>query len=469
MKILIVDDERGARVRLVRILERLGAVELREASSLEEARTELAAGDIDVALVDMRLARDTRNCDGLTLVGEIRKQTKAVPIVVTASHDMSEVRAAMRLGAYDYILKDELSDEMVLPIVQGLQSTRALEQEVLCLRVRDRADVATGLVGSSPPIQRLREMIQRVALSDRPALITGPTGSGKELIVRAIHALGRDPSQPLLDLNCGAIPATLIESQLFGHERGAFTGADKRHAGFFTAVGKGTLFLDEIAELPLEMQARLLRVLETGTYRPVGSSSVLKFHGRVIAATHADLQARVTKGSFREDLYYRLNVLEVTAPSLDERRDDIPALVAHFVAMQGRPLQFSVEAIEILRLAPWPGNVRQLRNFVDRVAVFATEPLVTPAVMAGIARVQKACDARGKPLEEFARAVLALPDGTDKLQAAEQALIDLALKLCEGNRTAAARVLGVHRKFVSRRVEHGGSPPAGDDEGSPSL
>ena len=466
MKILIVDDERAARRALTRILVALGDVELREAASLEEARRELASGEVDVALIDMRLDRDARNRDGLTLVGEIRRQTNTVPIVVTASHDMAEVRAAMRLGAYDYILKDELSDEMVLPILEGLRSTRALEREVLRLRVRQGADASVGLVGTSPAMQRLRDMIQRVALSDRPALITGPTGSGKELVVRAIHALGHEPSEPLLDLNCGAFPGALIESQLFGHERGAFTGADRRHDGFFTAVGAGTLFLDEIAELPLDLQAKLLRVLESGTYRPVGASNALKFRGRIVAATHADLEERVARGQFREDLYYRLNVLEVTTPSLEERRGDIPALVAHFAAMQKQPLQFTAEAMEILQLAPWPGNVRQLRNFVDRTAVFATESVVTPEVLASITRRQRAREAQGTPVEELARAVLALPEGPDKLQLVEHALVDEALRLADGNRTAAARMLGVHRKVVARRAEREDDRPPGSGEGT---
>lgn len=462
MKILIVDDERAARRALLRILVALGDVELREAASLDEARRELAAGDLDVVLIDMRLGRDARNTDGLTLVAEVRKQTGAVPIVVTGSHDMAEVRAAMRLGAYDYILKDDLSDEMVLPILEGLRSTHALEREVLRLRVRQGADASVGLVGTSPPMQRLRDMIQRVALSDRPALISGPTGSGKELVVRAIHALCRDPSEPLLDLNCGAFPATLIESQLFGHERGAFTGADRRHDGFFTAVGAGTLFLDEIAELPLDLQAKLLRVLESGTYRPIGATSVLKFRGRIVAATHADLEERVAKGQFREDLYYRLNVLELTVPSLEERRNDIPALVAHFAGAQKRPLEFTAEAIDILQLAPWPGNVRELRNFIDRVAVFATEAIVTPEVLAQISRRQRVRESQGTPIQELARAVLALPERGDKLEQVERVMVEEAIRLADGNRTAAARMLGVHRKVVSRRAER---PETADGEG----
>jgi DNA-binding NtrC family response regulator len=466
MKILIVDDEAVARRALSRVVQTLPDVELREASSLEEARRELAAGDVDVALIDLRLERDSRNRDGLTLVAEVRKQTSAIPIVVSASHAMAEVRAAMRLGAYDYVLKDQLSEEMVVPILQELQSTRALEREVQRLRVKP-GETSMGLIGSSPPMQRLRELIRRVAASDRPVLITGPTGSGKELVVRAIHAFGLDPSEPLLDLNCSAFPDALIESQLFGHERGAFTGADKRHDGFFTAVGAGTLFLDEIAEMPLDVQAKLLRVLETGTYRPIGSSNVLTLRGRIIAATHADLEARVAEGQFREDLYYRLNVLEVTTPSLDERRSDIPALVAHFASTQKRAIRFTPEAMEVLCLAPWPGNVRQLRNFVDRVAVFATESVVTPEILAHVTRRKRAREAVGTSLRDLARAVLALPEGVDKLQQVEQALIEETLRLVDGNQTAAARMLGVHRKAIARRL--GRTSGDGEDDDEPEV
>jgi len=471
MKILIVDDDRSARRALVRILVAMGDADLREAASLEEARREVAAGEIEVALIDLRLDEDGRNRDGLTLVSELRKHTNVVPIVVTASHDMAEVRTAMRLGAYDYIMKDELSDETVLPILQSLRSTRALEREVLNLRVRHGAEASAGLVGTSPAMQHLRDIIQRISLSERPALVTGPTGSGKEVVVRAIHALGRNPSEPLLDLNCAAFPAALIESQLFGHERGAFTGADRKHDGFFTAVGAGTLFLDEIAELPLDLQAKLLRVLEAHTYRPLGAANVLKFRGRVVAATHADLEERVAKGQFREDLWYRLNVLEVQVPSLEERRGDIPALVAHFAASQERPLQFTAEAMEILQMAQWPGNVRQLRNFVDRLAVFCPESLVSAESLSTVPQASRSrksappLESVRSPLSELARAVLKMSDEEgDKLALMEQVLIQEALVLADGNKTAAARLLGVHRKVVARRAdrEGDGDPTAGD-------
>jgi len=452
MKILIVDPERTTRLELVRILVAMGDVELREAANLEAARGELAAMEHDVVLIDLHLDRHGHRRDGLRLVGEVRKYTSAVPIVLVGSQaqSMSEVRAAMRLGAYDYILKDELREEIVVPILQALRSTRYLEKEVISRRMwRENGAIATcGLVGTSPAMQTLRHMIQRVALSNRPVLVTGPTGAGKDLVVQAIHTLGRNPSESLLDVNCSAFPEALIESQLFGHERGAFTGADKRYDGYLAAVGEGTLFLDEIAELPLALQATLLRVLESGAYRRVGSAIALKFRGRVIAATHVDLEARVARGEFREDLYYRLNVLEIRVPPLDEHREDIPSLVAYFTTQQERPLHFTPEAIALLQAWPWRGNVRQLRNVVDRVAVFAPDGPVTPEMLTQIAGTSAGLDI-SLPIHDLVRRVLNTPGG-DKLQFIERALVNEALRLAGGNKTQAARLLGVHRNVVRR-------------------
>ena len=207
-------------------------------------------------------------------------------------------------------------------------------------------------------------------------------------MVAAIHAQGPHPDEPLLDLNCGAIPEALMESQLFGHERGAFTGADRRQDGYFALVRKGTLFLDEIAELSLPLQAKLLRVLETGRFRPVGASAVARFGGRIVAATHANLSELVSRGQFREDLLYRLDVLTVPVPALAERTEDIPALVAHFVRQQQRALRFTAEAMDLLCCMPWPGNVRQLRNLIDRLAVFAEDEEITPDVVRPFLRLQ---------------------------------------------------------------------------------
>jgi DNA-binding NtrC family response regulator len=452
MRVLVVDDERAARQVLVHLVSLVGDVEIHEASSAAEAKELLDRSPYDALLVDLRLSHDPDNRDGLTLVTEAHTRS-ILSVVVSGSHDIAAVRMAMRMGAHDYVLKDELSEELIVPVLRSIQSRRALEREVTELRSRSAANLPW-LVGSSRVMQHLRTMMQRVALSDRPVLVTGPTGSGKELVVRAIHALGRHPDAPLLDLNCGAFPENLMEAQLFGHEKGAFTGADKKHEGFFAAAGVGTVFLDELAELPLELQAKLLRVLETGMFRPVGSSQSKKFMGRIVAATCANLEERVATGRFREDLFYRLNVLEVRVPSVEERREDVPMLLAHFAAGQSRPLTFTEDAIALAQQMRWPGNARQLRNLVDRLAVFAPEGPITADVLEEFAgtRTRSSQAPPGDPLADFAREVLK-SDAADKLKLAENELIAQALRVSDGNKAAAARLLGVHRKVVERRTD----------------
>jgi DNA-binding NtrC family response regulator len=455
--VLIVDDQSSARRVLASIVSKLGGTEVHEAASLADARRVLEAQALDVALVDLRLSSDARNRDGLTLIREIRERTTVVPIVVTVHQEISEIRMAMRVGAYDYILKDDLCDELVLPVLAGIGARRRLEHEVTELRARrpEAAPLEGRLVGLSRPMTVLREAIRRAALSDRPVLVTGPTGAGKELVVSALHALGPHPAEPLLDINCSAIPESLMESQLFGHVKGAFTSADRHQQGYFALVQQGTLFLDEVAELSPALQAKLLRVLETGRFRPVGAPADVGFEGRVVAATHADLSERVRAGQFREDLFYRLNVLPLRVPPLAERPEDIPALVAHFCGGQSRNLRFSPGALEMLMRAPWPGHVRQLRNLVDRLMVFADEDLVTPEVLAPLlADVPGAgpTDGDAAALRKAAQGLLQLPI-ENKLEAIEEALIAEALAMSGGNRSAAARLLGVHRKAVSRRLD----------------
>jgi DNA-binding NtrC family response regulator len=452
MKVLIVDDQASARRVLSAIVAKLDDVEISEADGLASARRTLETQPLDVALIDLRLGSDARNRDGLVLVEEIRARTAIVPIIVTAYQEVAEIRMAMRVGAYDYILKDDLCDELVLPVLTGLRSRRRLEREVTELRARrPDAEPVTRLVGVSPAMQLLRETIRRAALSDRPVLVTGPTGSGKELVVEALHTLGPHPDHPLLDINCGAIPEALMESQLFGHAKGAFTGADREQQGYLSLVKQGTLFLDEVAELPPALQSKLLRVLETGVFRPVGSQAQSRLEGRVVAATHADLADRVRTGAFREDLFYRLNVLAVRVPPLGERREDIPALVAHFCRGQKRALRFSAPALDLLMGSAWPGHVRQLRNLVDRVAAFADDDLVTPDALAPFLTESPASNTNADVLQSTAQNILRLPI-ENKLEAIEEALIAEAVRLSDGNKSGAARLLGLHRKAVSRRL-----------------
>ena len=450
MRILVVDDQRSARMVLGKILSTLAGVEIVEAADEEGARRLLDEQEIDIAFVDLRLSSAPGDRSGHAVIRHVRENTNAAPIVVTAFAEMVEVREAMRAGARDYLLKDELCEELVLPLVTRICDERALRAEVVTLRARQTGTSGTlGMVGDSPAMERLRDAIRRVAASTRPVLVTGPSGAGKELAVRAIHRLGSRPEAPLVDLNCAALPEQLIEAQLFGHLRGAFTGAERDHPGFLASVGEGTLFLDEVAELPAALQAKLLRVLETRTFRPVGAVDTRPFAGRIIAATHRDLAEEVRQNRFRQDLHFRLDVLHVRVPALAERASDVPAIIASFLDAESRPLRFAPDAVESLKGRPWPGNVRELRNLIDRLVVFSDDDPVT-------AETIEAFGATGAPegdgpLLELARSVLS-GSAEDKLAAARDVLVDEALRLADGNKTRAARLLGVHRKVVERVV-----------------
>jgi DNA-binding NtrC family response regulator len=449
MNILIVDDQKSARRAVARILEPMSDVALLEAATLAEARFTLESADVDLAFIDIRLSDDMRNTEGLTLVRELARAGATVAVCLTAAGEMTLIREAMRAGAYDYILKDDLCSELILPVVQSVLDKKRLEREVETLRARVAAGATPLLVGSSASMERLRGDLRLVALSDRPVLVTGPTGAGKEAVVRALHALGASPEALFLDVNCAAIPEALMESQLFGHEKGSFTGADRRTNGYLAAVGRGTLFLDEVAELTLPLQAKLLRVLETRVFRPLGSTVERSFHGRVVAATHRDLIERVQQGAFREDLYYRLNVIELHVPPLHDRPEDIPLLVAHFLRSQPRRLHFTAAAQEAMMRMRWPGNVRQLRNLIDRLLVFAEHDTITLDELERVSGTKLA--SAEETLRRVAREVLQLPI-TARLSAMQSVLVEEALIATDRNKSAAARLLGVHRKVIERRV-----------------
>lgn len=310
--------------------------------------------------------------------------------------------------------------------------------------------VSDAVEGSSPAMRRVQTLIRRIAPTDRPVLLLGPTGCGKEVIAQQIHLHGLHSRSPFTDINCSSIPESLMEAELFGHERGSFTGAVTSRPGYLAQVSDGTLFLDEIGDLPLSLQPKLLRVLETRQFRAVGSGVTIAFRGRIVAATHRDLLQMVRDGRFREDLYYRLNVFTVEIPGLDQRREDIPALAQFFASRQSRALHFQDDALHLMAQAPWPGNVRQLRNVVDRIAVLSDGECIDAAAVAPFLA--------GSPLqapesfEEIADRLLEMGGG-DKISAIEHLLVDRALRSCEGNKTAAARMLGVNRKVVERRVQ----------------
>jgi DNA-binding NtrC family response regulator len=453
MKILVVDDQRGARRLLLDILRTLEDVELFEAASAAAALTAMDRAQPDVALLDIRLSSDPKDRGGLDLLGQLHARNPNLPVVmVTAASEIGEIRAAMRLGAADYVLKDELSPELLLPIVQGIRERLTLRGEVVRLRARvDRAQGLAAIVGATPTMEKVRGLVRRVADADATVLIRGETGTGKELVARAIHELSPRRDQPFVAINCSALPHALMESLIFGHERGAFTGAIARTKGQLEIAGTGTVLLDEIAEMPLDLQAKLLRVLEDRAFRPLGATSEVALTARLLVATHADLERRIHEGRFREDLFFRINVLTVSLPTLAERQDDIPLLVHAFASQLPRKLRFSEEAMTWLASRRWPGNVRQLRNIVERVSILAEQDLVTPEVLEALATDRPFADHLAE-VERLVAVALAIPaEHGNKLSMIERALVQQAVQACGGNQSAAARLIGMERKGLQRR------------------
>jgi DNA-binding NtrC family response regulator len=461
MKFLLLDDQRSARTVLKRLLEDRPDVEIAEASSVEEARLRMETQEIDAMLLDIRLSDSPTDRGGLDFLRWVRSTGRSMPaVMVTGVTELAEIREAMRQGAQDYVLKDELCAEMILPIVDGIRERFALRGEVQRLREHvDRKQGLPAIVGASASIERVRKLVRRVADADAPILVRGATGSGKEMVARAIHYAGKRAAEPLLAVNCSALPGTLIESLVFGHQRGAFTGADRRVRGQFELAGSGTVMLDEIAEMPIELQAKLLRVIEDRKYRPLGAEEELTLDARIIAATNVDLERRIEAGTFREDLYFRLNVVTIDVPPLSERDDDIPHLVQAFASEQSRRLRFTDAAVSWLRSRHWAGNVRELRNAIERLSLLAESDVIDVPVLDELIGGDGVLIER--ELTRLAKTVLTLSTKEpSKLDAIQRAMVEQAMAISKGNKSAAARLLGIHRKMLERMVKSDSSPPS---------
>ncbi len=455
MKILLVDDQRSARRVLRQMLATVEGAEFLDAASVDEALAILEKTPPDLMLLDMRLTSDPRDRGGLDLLRKARAMRSNVPaVMVTSLVELTEIREAMRAGAQDYVFKDELCPEMILPIVLGFRERMSLHGEIA--RLRERVEGKWGLsaiIGSSAPMERVRQLVRRVAPADATVLIGGETGVGKELVARAIHELSPRRDQPFVAVNCSALPGTLIESLLFGHERGVFTGADKRRRGQFEMAGAGTVLLDEVAEMPIDLQAKLLRVLEDRRFRPLGAEEERPLEARVLAATHVDLAERMADGRFRQDLYYRLNVVTLDVPSLIERVHDIPELIHAFTGEMTRKIRFTEPAMAWLLRRRWPGNVRELRNVVERLVLLADEDVIDVAALELFAP-ERARARTPDEIDRLARVILALPERLgSKLDIVERAVLHHAIEACGGNKSAAARLIGVDRKALERRWE----------------
>lgn len=364
--ILIVEDEPIIRSALKRLLERNG-YQISEAGSVQEAQPLLAANKFDLIVSDLRLP-GAPGTEMIKLAGEI-------PVLIMTSY--ASLRSAvdsMKLGAIDYIAKPFEHDDMLQSIARILQERQQQPDSADTLKTSPSGNGDLGIIGSSPSMLKLFDKIRKVAPTDSNVLIQGESGTGKELVARALHRLSKRAQEPIISVNCAAIPESLIESELFGHEKGAFTGADRARAGLVEAAHGGTLFLDEIGELPLEAQARLLRVLQEGEIRRVGSVQSQKVDIRLIAATHRDLKSLSQSGQFREDLYYRLHVIALNLPALRERGDDIIEIAKALLEQQRlrldrEPMKFSKQTLTTLEKYPWPGNVRELENAIERAVI----------------------------------------------------------------------------------------------------
>jgi len=442
-RVLLVDDEINMAKTQAKILQRKGyAVET--ASNGRDALRLLDETPFDVVITDLKMPV----MDGMQLLREMDTKACGCAVIVLTGHGTIESAVeAMRSGATDYLTKPCNPDELLLK-VDKLLETKRLREEVEQLRREVRAYKKFGeIIGQSPIMRQIYFLIAAVSENKSTVLVTGESGTGKELVARTIHRQGPWAERPFVAINCGAMSETLLDSQLFGHRRGAFTGAIADHNGVFQTANGGTLFLDEISEIPLALQVKFLRVIQEKEVTPLGSNRPIKVDVRLIAASNRDLEEEVKKGTFREDLFYRLNVVPIHLPPLRERREDIPLLIEHFIATFSReykvePKKVAPEALEKLITYPWPGNIRELQNVIERMFALSRSNEITltdlPGPIAGF-------EERPVNFQSLAE----LPT----LEDMEKSLIVAALRKSQGNKNEAARLLDIDRQRLYRKIE----------------
>jgi two-component system, NtrC family, response regulator AtoC len=445
IRLLIVDDEQSIRRLCVTVGEALGFVCL-EAASGESALAVLEEQPAHMILTDMVMPR----MSGLEFLERVKKMLPRTEVAVMTGHGSVETAVqAMKLGAYDYISKPfSPLEELRLFLRRMAEKVRLVEENQF---LRDRMDTETqlhGIVGSSAKIQDVLRMVSRLKDTRTPVLITGESGTGKELVARAIHFRGSFANRPFVAVDCGSLVPTLIESELFGYEKGAFTGALKARTGLFQSADGGTIFLDEIGELPLEMQAKLLRVLQEKEVRPVGSNLRTKVDVRVIAATNRDLETEYRTGTFRKDLYFRLNVVTVHVPAMRERRSDIPMLAHWFLerCAPGRAVQITNAAMKSLLQYDWPGNVRELENCIERAVALGNQQTIDvddlpPAI------------ATGSQSTEAASPNFSNGYSTTDLEDIERTTIERVFQQVKGDKALAGKMLGISRATLYRKLK----------------
>jgi two-component system response regulator AtoC len=449
-RILVVDDEENLLHFLSKLLEGEG-YRVETAGMGGKALEKAKEADFDLAILDIKLP----DMDGVAVLRAFKEIVPAANVVlITAYGSVESAVEAMKAGAYDYIVKPFRAEEILKAVAKALEQRR-LWREVLHLRREvERKYSFENIVGKSQAMQHVFRQIQTVAASKSTVLITGDSGTGKELVARAIHYRSKRKSGPFVVIDCGAIPENLQESELFGHIKGSFTGAVSTKRGLCEEANGGTLFLDEVGDLSGPSQAKLLRVLQEGTIRRLGETKTIEVDVRVIAATNKDLAELVREGRFREDLYYRLNVIPITLPLLRERREDIPLLVECFMrryaaAATKEVRRISPSAMEVLLSYPWPGNVRELENVIERAVLFSDGEVIQEELLP-----QEIC-LQGEAIRlQVPEAPLRVKDTVDKMsQELERGLIERALDMTGGNRTAAARLLGISRRGLLYKIK----------------
>ena len=453
-RILIVDDEESTRELFAELLQRWG-YEVDETADGHGALKIAAETHPDVIISDLVMPK----LDGLALVRALREEQPDTPVVIiTGKGTIDAAVEAVREGVFDFVEKP-LDPARLKVILQRALEKRQTEHEMQVLRRRlGQVDAGVGLVGQSPAMRKAMDLVEKVAPSKASVVITGQSGTGKEMIARAIHQLSPRREKPFIAINCSAIPAGLMESEMFGHERGAFTGADQRRLGAWELADGGTLFLDEVGEIPIELQAKFLRVLEEERLRRLGGKSEISVDVRVISATNRDLKEEIKGGRFREDLYFRLNVFHIPLAPLKERRDDIPLLVQHFIDRFGREggkklAGLTQQAMKVLSEYAWPGNIRELRNTLERAVILcgigAIEPEHLPSELAA---------GGGES------AYLKLPYGLP-LREIEKEYILATLSRLQNNKARTAQALGISEKTLYNKLyRYSGRGPRREDE-----
>ncbi len=457
LHLLVVDVDPAIRSACAEIAGGLGyAVE--QANDFQQARSLLRGGAADILLVNLPLAGSRQ---GLELISEVKLLYPRIAIIaMTSSGLVNTAVEAMRCGATDYLTKPFTVDDFSSVLERAAET---LTTDTATRQLREQLRVSQGLgsmIGRSGEMEKLYRILSKVAQSTHPVLILGESGTGKELVARTIHAYGQNGQKPFLPVDCGSLVPTLIESELFGYVKGAFTGANRSKDGLLVSAESGTVFLDEIGELPLDLQAKLLRALQEREVRPVGATHRVPIKARIVAATNRDLSAMVDKGSFRKDLYYRLNVVNLRLPSLRDRREDIPLLAAHFLDRisreRGAKFTLSDEALRTMMRYEWPGNVRELENSVERACALSSGPILhlgdlpTQLQNSGL-EARRTTLASGEPVEAetVSAAVMTLAD-------MERQAILSAIRTLNGDKLKAARLLGIGKTTLYRKLKEYG-------------